>query len=72
MLEEIKNLYHEHLKTEVQLAEKYHTSPDNISSVLSELGYSYGLLDIEKGVSIARAWQSEIVKNICNEIARNL
>lgn len=71
VLEEIKNLYHEHLKTEIQIADEYNTTPDNISYILTALGYHYGLLKKNKKPSIAKAWQDPEVQRLCEEIAKN-
>lgn len=70
VLEEIKNLYQGRKKTELQLAEKYGTTQENISYILTKLGYSNTLLKTESNSPIATAWEDAEVRNICNEIAK--
>lgn len=70
ILEEIRNIYQARKMTELQLAEKYNTSKDNIVTILMNLGYSNTLLMKESITPIAKAWENDKVRNICNEIAK--
>ena len=69
ILEEIKNIYQARKMTELQLAEKYNTSKDNIVTILMNLGYNNTLLTKESITPIAEAWENDKVRKICNEIA---
>lgn len=71
ILEEIRNLYQEREMTELQIAEKYSTTKDNIVYILMNLGYNNGLLTKKSSSPIATAWENQKVQNICNQIAKS-
>lgn len=70
ILEEIRNIYQARKMTELQLADKFNTSKDNIVTILMNLGYNNTLLTKESITPIADAWENDNVRNICNDIAK--
>ncbi len=70
ILEEIRNIYQGREMTELQIAEKYGTTKDNIVYILMNLGYKNTLLTKKSNSPIATAWEDQKVRDICNQIAR--
>ncbi|MCM1235698.1 MAG: hypothetical protein NC489_36855 [Ruminococcus flavefaciens] len=69
ILEEIRNIYQGREMTELQIAEKYGTTKENIVYILMNLGYNNTLLTKKSNSPIATAWANEKVRDICNKLA---